>query len=319
MKRKKNKRMKRKKLLLLLGCVSFFSCTRVELVSPPDKVGVTIHLDWGNLPPASGMEYGFYPSDGGAATEIKGTGEGCETTLPQGGYRVLAYNAGTTNISLSGMESYAGATAEAVPADDATRAGGLTFVKQPSGLYAGTSAGELTVPRLDPVEASVGMAQLTRTLKLSFKLDEMEGVDALEGYFNGVYPSLLLSTGEPTAAAKTSAPQVAMAFAVPVTQAETTVELSLLGLLDPEGGTAYRSTLRLTLKGADGWRQQADVDLTRVLTDIFKAGGGSLVLEPPTIEIRVEPTPASLSATVESWRAGGTGGGTIQYYYPTAG
>lgn len=319
--------MKRENLLLLLGCAAFFSCTRVELTPAPGKVDVAVHTDWGSLPPASGMEYCFYPTGGGAAVKTEGTGGGGETTLPPGSYRLLAYNTGTANISFTGMDSYDTATASATvdTAPDAaspaagTRAGGMVFVKQPSALYAGTGPEELVVPRLDPVEASISMKQLTRTLRLKFKLDDTEGVDTLEGYINGVYPSLLLSTGEATEAAKEAAPQVATAFAAPAARAETTVELSLFGLLAPEGGTAYRSTLRLTLKGADGWRQQADVDLTRVLTDIFKAGGGSFVLEPPTIEIRVEPTPASLSATVEGWRAGGTGGGTIQYYYPTAG
>ncbi|CAK7075230.1 MAG: hypothetical protein PARBA_03042 [Parabacteroides sp.] len=309
--------MKRENLLLLLGCVSFFSCTQVELTPAPDKVGVSVHPDWGSLTPASGMEYCFYPTAGGGATEIEGTGGGCETTLPPGSYRLLAYNTGTANISFTGMESYDTAAAEAVPTAAKTRAGGMTFVKQPSVLYAGTSPQELEVPRLDPVEVQAGMKQLTRTLKLSFNLDDMEGVEALEGYFNGVYPSLLLSTGEATEAAKEAAPRVATAFFAPVTPTATTVEVSLLGLLDPEGGTAYRSTLRLTLKGADGWRQQADVDLTHVLTDIFKAGGEGLVLETPAIEIRVKLTSVSLSAAVESWTTG-TGGGII-YYTPTAG
>lgn len=236
------------------------------------------------------------------------------------------------------MESYDTAAVAAVSTEVHrtvnTRAGGMTFVKQPSALYAGTLAGELVVPRLDPVEASPVMKQLTRALKLSFKLDDIEGVNALEGYFNGVYPALLLSTGKATAEAKKAAPRMAAVFAAPVTKAgtkaasqtgpnadtkaepqaeptaQTTVEVSLLGLLDPEGGKVYRSTLHLTLKGADGWTRQVEADLTRVLTDIFKAGGEGPVMEPPAIGIKVEATPVSLTAAVESWSLG-AGSGTI--------
>lgn len=74
--------MKREKLLLLLGCVSFLSCTQVELTPAPGKVDVSVLPIWGSLPPASGMEYCFYPTAGGAAVETKGTGGGCKTALP---------------------------------------------------------------------------------------------------------------------------------------------------------------------------------------------------------------------------------------------
>lgn len=308
--------MKVNKLLLLFATgLALAACTKEDLTPAPDKVGVTVRLDWGSLPVAPGMTYGFYPTGGGAAITEEGTGESYTGALPSGSYRILAYNT-PEGVTFTGMDSYATATAEAVPAALSTRADGITLIEQPSMLYAGTSSGELVVPRLDPVETSANAAQLTRTLKLTFKLNDIEGVNSLEGTFNGAYPSVLLGTGEFTASAQASAPLTAVTFASEVTANRVSTVVSFFGVKNPEGGVAYRSTLHLTLKGNDGWSRQVEVDLTKALTDIYAIGGENLAFEIPTsIDIKVEPTQVAFSAKVESWRLG-EGSGEIEYVYP---
>ena len=302
-------------LLLFVAGLSLVACTKEDLTPVPDKVGVTVRLDWGSLPVAPGMTYSFYPTGGGAAITEEGTGESYTGALPSGSYRILAYNAGTASVVFTGMDSYATATAEAVPAALSTRADGITLIEQPSMLYAGTSSGELVVPRLDPVETSANAAQLTRTLKLTFKLNDIEGVNSLEGTFNGAYPSVLLGTGEFTASAQASAPLTAVTFASEVTANRISTVVSFFGVKNPEGGVAYRSTLHLTLKGNDGWNRQVEADLTKALTDIYAIGGEDLAFEIPTsIDIKVEPTPVAFSAQVEAWRLG-EGSGEIEYVY----
>lgn len=308
--------MKGKNLLLLfLTGFALVSCTGEELTSAPEKLSVTVHLNWGNLLPASGMKYYFYPTGEGVVMTEEGAGDMYQTALPPGNYRVLAHNTGTTGVTFTGMESCATATAEVTPVAT-TRADGLIFIGQPSALYAGVSSEELVVPRFDAAETSASPGQLTRTLKLTFKLNNMEGVNSIEGRFNGTYSSVVLSTGEITTATKNVAPQVATVFDSPITSNEVTVNVSFLGLLNPAGGTAYHSTLSLTLKGNDGWTQQAEVDLTTAFTDLFAAGGEDFVFEIPTeLAIKVEPTLMALSATVEAWMLG-EGGGEIEYVYP---
>ncbi|WP_455592292.1 DUF5119 domain-containing protein [Bacteroides sp.] len=308
--------MKGKKILLLFVTgIALASCTKEELRPAPDKVDVTVRLHWGALPVAGGMNYCFYPTGGGAAVTEEGSGEAYQGALPSGGYRVLAYNTGTEGIAFTGMESYGTATAEVLPVSASTRADGLTLVSQASMLYAVTGSDELVVPRLDPVETGANVKRLTRSLRLTFKLSDTQGISSLEGTFNGVYPSLLLSTGEPGSIARSSAPQTAASFTAAVTSREFVVGVSLFGMKNPENGAAYRSTLRLSLKGGDGWRQDVDVDLTRALTDIFAAGGEEPAFEIPTaIDIRVEPTPVGFSASVEGWRLG-EGSGEIKYGY----
>lgn len=314
--------MKHKYYILLLWIVCLCGCTKISVEDRPERADVTVWTDWNGLDVTGryaqsrlatkemNMKFDFYPLDGGAPLEGEGTDEKFTGSLPAGDYLVLTYNKDVQGVAFTDMDNYLSATAhqsEESPAD--SRADGLTIVDQPSMLYAGSCTQELVVPRMGAVETVATMRQLTRSLRITFKMDKTDGLSNLAGHLNGVCRSVVLATGEVTESARAEAPQVAVDFDAPVTDVRTSVQLAFFGLLNPENGDNYNSTLDFTLKGEDGWEQETTVDLTDPVTDIVKTSEVELDLELPSdIVVKVEYTPTSVSAKVESWTKGdGTG------------
>ena len=306
--------MKRNLILLLFSGLCAVSCTKAVIQTPPDKSGVIISLDWTGKEIPGGMKFSFYSVDGttGSLIQVDGPADAYRGELAPGHYRVLAYNTDVTGVTFSGMDSYRTATVAASAA--ATRADGVTLISQPSLLYAGTMATELEVSRFDVVETSIVPRQLSKSLKLTFLIRNLSGVNKIEGELYGLYSSVLLSTGEATEEARKEAPQVGTCFTAEVVSGNPTVNVIFLGMLSPDRGETYKNEMPITLKGKDGWQQETKVDLSRVLTDIVSKGDNEFEFEiEDNIEISVEPTPVGLSAQVLSWTRNGTGEGEISY------
>lgn len=305
--------MIKKETILLLFAFAFTSCLEVALEPLPDKGEVSVSLRWAEAPAPERVTYVFYPATGLPVT-FDGGGSAFTGELPASTYRMLAYESGVEGVSFTGLDSYATAavSARALPSARSE----VRLVAQPGRFFSGSLEG-LVVHPLDTVRTGTAARQLTRSLTLTFNLSEVAGVDELEGTLCGVYPSALLATGEPSLESVASAPSVGTAFGASTNmERKVAVTVRFLGLRNPEGGAVYTNTLGLTLKGADGWRQHTSVDLTRALTDVFAVGGDKLAFEIPTnIEVKVEPTPVSLVATVVGWTLG-EGGGEIDYVYP---
>ena len=301
--------MKQKLYVLLLGALlacAFPACTKVELEDrptpeEPDKPGkpdptpdptpdpepgvttghVTLTPDWGSITPSAGLRLYFYPSVGEVVTK-ECTATGFSGDLEAGAYRVLAVNTDAANTAFAGIHSYetATVTAPAIPtsrAAFASRAEG-TEVAQPSGLYR-AAVDEFTLEAGASVERTFSPVALVKTVRLRFVLPGWMATESLSGALSGVYPSLLLSTMEPSAEALTASHSSYLTFDAALSGGEATATLTLLGMADPQGGSAYTNTLALELTGTDGRQYPLAADLTAALTQVIAANKGTLPAE----------------------------------------
>ena len=290
--------MKQKLYVLLLGALlvcAFPACTKVELEDrptpeEPDKPDpepgvtmghVTLTPDWGSIAPSTGLRLYFYPSVGEVVTK-ECTATGFSGDLEAGTYRVLAVNADAANTGFAGMYSYetATVTAPAIPASRAafaSRAGG-TEVAQPSGLYH-ARIDEFILESGKSVELAFAPVALVKTVHLRFVLPGWMATESLSGALSGVYPSLLLSTMEPSAEALTASHSSYLTFDAALSGGEATATVTLLGMADPQGGTAYTNTLALELTGTGGRQYPLTADLTAALTQVIAANKGTLPAE----------------------------------------
>lgn len=301
-------------LLLFLVALMAAACTKAMIENIPDKSGVQVHLDWGNQVIPSGMRFYFYPAEGESVglVQTETSVAGYEGELSLGRYQLLTYNTDASGVTFLGMENYSTATVSTNSVS--TRSDGVTLISQPSLLYAGVTE-ELEVPCFEQVSKTVSPRLLTKTLKLKFNMEQLSGVNRVEGELHGLFSSVLLSTGEATQLVREQAPGVGTSFAMPVASTVATVSISYLGILNPEKGENYKNEMPVTLKGNDGWEQTTKVDLSQVLTDIVseEPGGGFEFEIEDEIKITVEPTPKGLSAYVISWTRYGDGEGDIFY------
>ncbi|WP_455591929.1 DUF5119 domain-containing protein [Bacteroides sp.] len=297
----------------------FFSCTENkdlqlrEVPDVPTTGRMVVIPQWGTGLQAEALRYDFYPtgSTSGKAISLEGTTAGCESDLPVGTYRVLAYNAGATGVRFAGTDRYETAAVELLPV--ATRTGGLTLVNEPPEVYAATVTEELTITAGGQTEGNAAVRNLTRTLVFDFTIGNGLVLNKLESTLCGVYPSVLLSTGEPTQTALQVAPDMAVRFDADFLSAtEATATVRVPGLLDPQNGAAYSNVLALDLTTDSGEHWTSTVDLDGVLTQILADNGGTLPVEVPVeLDIRIERTALGLSTTVAGWQTGEMSEGTI--------
>lgn len=303
--------MNRNKLFLLLAGACLASCSGLTLTPTPEKATVSLQLEWGGESASKSMKAYFYPTENTPGTSglpvfLEGDGNKLTGQMPEGVYRVMAYNTDVKGIAFSGMNALETATVSAETAN--TRAGG-TMVVQPSPLYSCALPQEVTASLIDPLTVTGLPRQLTRNLNLKIALSDIRGVDAITGTLCGVYPSLLLSTGKPAPESVASAPEVKSSFRVDSPTQKVEINFRTLGILNPEGGKNYDSLMELTLWGNDGWHQEVTVNMTEVLTDIIGKNNGDLPIEVPVeIEVVIEPVGTSLQASVKAWRQGNGNG-----------
>lgn len=303
--------MRRNNLLLLLAGACLAACSEVTLTPTPEKATVSLQLEWGEETASRSMKAYFYPTESTPGTSglpvfLEGNGNELTGEMPEGTYRVITYNTNVTGLTFDRMSAYGTATVSAEPVT--TRAGGM-MVAQPSAFYSCALPEEVTTSLLDPLRVTAWPRQLTRNLKLKIELSDIRGVDALTGTLCGIYPSLLLSTGKPSAESVALAPTVKSSFRVDNPTKKVEINLRTLGVLNPEGGDNYRSLMELVLLGNDGWQQEATVDMTEVLTDIFSQNKDDLPIETPVeVEVIITPVGMSLEASVKSWVQGNGNG-----------
>lgn len=268
---------------------------------------VNLQLDWGGETARKTMKAYFYPTENTAGTSglpvfLEGSGGEVSGQLPDGSYRLITYNTDVTGVAFSEMSSYQTATVAA--AATSTRAD-VVLVEQPSAFYACSQADGITTSLLDPLKLTASPRQLTRTLNLKIRLSDVRGVDVITGTLNGMYPSLLLSTGAPAPESVASAPSVRSGFQIEHPSNEVEISLRTLGILNPENGKVYRSIMELVLRGNDGWSQAGTVDMTDVLTDIISKNNDDLPANAPVeIEMEIKAVGTALQATVKSWKQG---------------
>lgn len=302
--------------------IVLFSCTehtglklRGDSSDPPvTSARVSLGADWeaSGLTAPGGTRFWFYPASGGSFTRDCPP-EGFVGEVESGSYRVLAVGSDFHGVELTGMESYETATAAVQPVVS-TRSDGLQAVGQPDGLcrlpfdaFAAEEGGEVAY-RVAP--RAVGS-----TVRLTFTVTERERFTSLQGSFQGVYPSVLLSTGAPSEEARTAAAATVTPFSVSLTEDGLRCDVRTLGVLYPAYGEAYTNLLRLIAVSTDGQTLSTQTDLTEELSRAMDANGGLLPLSlslDVMLEVRFEPEPVmEATATVRGWNHGGSTEGDV--------
>lgn len=267
-----------KQLFKSFFCFSLllFACTRADLEY---VVHTILRPSWPaeTIAPAALRLHLYRAGDTPIVADCPATGY--EADLKAGTYRGLCYNTDAVNVAFSDMDSYETATVSVstMPASRAalaSRAEG-TEVAQPAGLYH-ACVEDFTLEAGKMMEITFSPVPLVKTVRLRFELPAWLTTESLSGALMGVYPSLLLSTMEPSAEALTASYSTYVAFDADLSGAEAAATVTLFGLADPQGGTAYTNTLALGLTAAGGKQYPLVADLTPALTEVMAANGGTL-------------------------------------------
>lgn len=274
---------------LLAGLVS---CTKGTLDSPPDEGSAVIEVNWnGNgAPPTSGFHFYFYPQNGGDVLEFDASATGFEGKLPAGTYRVIACSTDARNVVYQGMESYSTASVRA-QTDASSRA--TTYYTQPSGVYT-LNLGQLVVSLNQTTQRVVIPDTLSKSINLEFSLQGAESIVDLKGLMRGVQPSVLISTKEPSGDAGITN------FSADVSGNQGQAQISVLGILDPQGSLPYRNLMDLTMTLSDSSVRTTQIDLTELLSEALNTNEGNVPLEIP-VEIELKVIDNELVANVKPW------------------
>lgn len=305
-------------VFLVLWLFVATSCNKRELDTrplPPAEQGVIdFPVDWEGRVAPSGLRFYFYPSSGEAPLVRDCPAQGFHDTLPAGTYRALVVNTDFRGVKLSDMEHYETARVELLP--PATRSdAGLSLVGQPVNVWA-LSLNALSVE--SESEAAFPQARFrscVHTVRLSFDIQDPEELSSLEGHLQGVYPSVLLAGGEPSEEARAAAASTFIPFSVALNKEGGECTVGVLGILSPDGGSAYHNVLRLSATGTEGEVVTTEVDLTEELSRVLGSGSGELPQELSirvSVDIRFGPKPEMIAvATVQGWNNGGEINGEV--------
>lgn len=292
----------------MLALLLTASCTKVEINGRSTQGSASLTLDWGAYHAPAGMRLYFYKEASqtrAGETVDNGTvvrdvpASGFVGSLPVGTYQLLGVNTDATGIELRGMEHYETATA-ALPADAW------------AGMLYSFATEKLDINNKTDTKLTLDPQLLVRQLRLLFYVDGA-GVSSLTGSLCGLYPSVLLSTGKPSASSVLAAANTRRSFTATLSGEEGMAELNLFGMLDPENGSRYTNVLTLNVTPTGGTQQTLAVDLSKTLTEILNKNSGELPVDVPVeigIQITVEAN-ARLSARVTDWRQGNGEGDVI--------
>ena len=290
---------------------AFPACTEIGLDYRKEEGTVVIAPDWSAFAcPASacyrfyaaGSEEAVYESEDASAAFFS-------LVLPVGGYHLLAYNTDARGVAFTGLEHRSKAEVR------------LTSEAQPGGIYS-WSVDNVEVPLRSAVQHTPVPRSLVRQMVLHFRVTGMEEAMVLEGRLNGVYPSVFLLSGSPSAESVAAAPETNTKFAATLAPVEArdalpaymaSADVRLLGL-SPEFGACYDCRLHLQVGNAAGETYGATVDMNKTVTDIINSYEGELPLD-KTIEVSVGINLLNtvLTAAVKGWTEG-SGEGEVGTY-----
>lgn len=290
---------------LVVPVIVFPACTEKGLDYRSEEGTVVIAPDWGaSACPASAC-YRFYAADG---AEIADDGAGASASaerftavLPVGSYHLLAYNTDARGVAFTGLDSRT--TAEVR----------ITSDTQPGDVYS-WNVDDVEVPLRAAVQYAPVPCRLVKQMLLHFQVTGMDEAKVLNGKLNGVYPSVFLLSGEPSAQSIAAAPETRTEFTVTLTRAgnrgaepayTASADIRLLGLLCPENGAGYDCRLHLQLRNSAGEAYSTAVDMNGTLTDIINLYAGTLPVD-ETIEVHIGLNLLNtvLTAVVKGWTEG---------------
>lgn len=301
------------KIMLIVFCAGLFSCTEADMDIAVKQGNLMVHPRWS----AQGVypcTYVMFNCDTEAFVyhsecASQENEEHVTQTLPEGKYRVMAYNNNVDGLEYVFTNNYHQAMVRSLPKTEARAA--TTRLAEPSAVYVALSD-EVVVVDKENITTRPGLISRTKTLRFTFTLTGINNVARISGALPGVYPSVLLASGQITAEEKKRCPEVAIPFNASVENGKGQVVIRLFGILDPaDSDSPYSNTLPLTLSDTDGNQiTTVIVDMNETITNMLKANEGTLPPEESgkevNIDIQVKPIfgEGNLTATVKSWYTG---------------
>lgn len=299
-------------LLALLFLVLLSGCVKRDLeyrTGTPDagEGGVEIALDWGGDERPREARYLFYrEEDGTLYRSFEGVTDGYKGTLPAGKYRLIVYNTDAVRVGYCGVENYHTAYVFALPEENGVKAASAC-IQEPEGVYAigECEAGvTLDVREGETLISAVHPRCLTRRVRLHIELENMQ-MEHIEGYLNGVTPSVVLATSEyrpaNCAVAFTTTPQIQ--------GSEFTAAVHVFDIRAAHQDTPGSNTLDLTLTDGSGESHDTTIDISEAVSEVIENNGGEIPVEIPVKIELILIDNGNLQATVTPWDEGGTGGG----------
>lgn len=155
--------------LALCSCKVRSGGSGVPTEPEPAETSVVINASWGGSVPAevSNLSFYFYPTGGGTAIVKTGvSSSGYAGVLPPGKYKMLAWNAGASNVEAVDMERYetAAIVAQSLPA---VRSGEQARLGEPAAVYA--FRGDIEAKEGKSSRYSVTADPLTQTVSMQIK------------------------------------------------------------------------------------------------------------------------------------------------------
>ena len=317
--------------LLGLGLLLFGTgCVKEKLVDPePPATSGPVAINPASAMPA-GTVYYFYPADGSAVFTRDAASNGSFTgELPLGTYQVLAFNADAEGVEFRDLDTFQGASAhlKEVPELSGTS---LTVMK-PIGDVFVLTINEAVVDGKE-IAYTPTPSLLTHTLKLNLDLSNVTAtISKVTGILNGVYPSVQLSTGEPTITSATAAPVTGSEALSRMGTSQRHVAASradgdgvyqlvvrTLGIVDLSTiNEPTTNQLQLTITTSDG-ELTADVDVTSIISAATNSEGelpSGTELDIPVVDPVSPETHSQVTITPTSAMPTGT----KYYFYPADG
>jgi len=260
--------------------------------------------------PASTVYY-FYPADGGTVLTYNAASNGSfNGKLPFGTYSALAFDASAEEVEFSGLEAYATASVglKEVPAlSDAS----LTVMGQAGNVHV-LSIDEVVVTEGEDAVYTPTPVLLTHTLTVNLELSNViPAITGISGTLSGVYPELLISMREPSAAAVTASAANAVSFARTGSEANGIypVHLRILGIQDLSAlSGAHANRLQLTVVTADG-NLTRNIDITALISAATDAEGKLPSGKELNVYVAPDPTSPGTGGEIGGWEPGNPGAG----------
>lgn len=299
---------------VLIGLVLMNTgCMKRDLEQRALEGHLSVTLDWGEYPVPVGTKFYFYPEQGGEPLVFEAPAAGFVGMLPSGKYQMIVTNTDAVGVDYHGMDRYETAevyaleqaVASGVSATGATqsRSGGVC-IAEPMQVYGAAGCTEVDMLHILPQgvheHVAIPVAH-TKLVKLIFETSGLEQVDRMSGIFNGVTPSVQLSTG------RCAELSCSVAFTA-TTQGEGYAAsfhvFNIAGSSSPTPAPGS-NTVDLVVDTGSG-PKNIEIDITDTIHEIIKDNDGVIPVEIP-IDISLEVVDGELIATVRPWEQGGGG------------
>jgi hypothetical protein len=294
--------------ILAYCCIGILlSCTRAEItyLDPQGIVQIYPKEYAPGYALSDSVEYYFYNTDGRLVETHMSDGQGrFEGVLPVGVYRVIATNMGASHVKFTGEGNYdtfivAASDSEPNSRGFISRASDYTKLLQPDSVYSIVIKDGLIVTENDTIRNTPPSTLLTQQLNLEFTMEdglEAEDVESMTGVLRGIYPAVLLSTGE--GRQLEDSPRRAHSFETVLEGNRRKAHILLFGVRNPTDGEGYENVLELTLTMSDRATFYAMVNISELLSDALESEENISQLSLP---IKIKKTPLGVTAEVEEW------------------